>query len=137
MTIATGDGPSQAASLRPKKARAQTRSHARLLASCGAFALALALAPAPAQAKKLLLTCQDAKHKYQITYDTLARTLATTHREFRSLDVERLQENEDGVLVWGAMRLGAATRNILVNFGKQKWVRHFRGYDETWTDACI
>lgn len=104
----------------------------------GALGVVVVLAPAPAQARKLLLTCQDSKQKYQITYDTLARTLTTTHKDFyQKLDVERVQEEAEGVLIWGAMRLGTATRNILVHFGKQKWVRHFRGYDETWTDSCI
>jgi hypothetical protein len=108
------------------------------LALVGALGVVALLAPAPAQARKLLLTCQDSKQKYQITYDTLARTLTTTHKEFyQKLDVERVQEEAEGVLVWGAMRLGSATRNILVHFGKQKWVRHFRGYDETLTDSCI
>ena len=108
------------------------------LALAGALIVVTVLSPAPAQARKLLLTCQDSKQKYQITYDTLTRTLTTTHKDFQQkLDVERVQEEAGGVLVWGAMRLGAATRNILVHFGNQKWARHFRGYDETWMDSCI
>jgi len=120
-------------------ASVEGKTGARLAyAFAGALALGVFLTPASAQARKLLLTCQDSKQKYQITYDTLARTLTTTHKEFyQKLEVERVQEEADGVLIWGSMRLGTATRNILIHFGKQRWVRHFRGYDETWTDSCI
>lgn len=127
MTVMESESPAR--SLRPTRLRR--------LAPVALVAV-LVCAPGAAQARKLLLTCQDGSHKYTVSYDTLSRKLATTHKDFyRDLEVERVQEDGEGVMVWGVMRLGTATRNILVHFGAQKWARHFRGYNETWTNACI
>ena len=127
MTVMESESPAR--SLRPTRLRR--------LAPVALVAV-LVCAPGAAQARKLLLTCQDGSHKYTVSYDTLSRKLATTHKDFyRDLEVERVQEDGEGVMVWGVMRLGTATRNILVHFGAQKWARHFRGYNETWTNSCI
>ena len=127
MTVMESESPAR--SLRPTRLRR--------LAPVALVAV-LVCAPGAAQARKLLLTCQDGSHKYTVSFDTLARKLATTHKDFnRDLEVERVQEDGEGVMVWGVMRLGTATRNILVHFGAQKWARHFRGYNETWTNSCI
>lgn len=103
------------------------------------FACAIPLLLAlPAEAKTLLLTCQQGKTKYEVRYDTVRNTLKTNHRDFdKPLIVEKTQENEDGLLVWGEMPLGPATKNLLVHFGKEKWAMHFWGYDDKRKDSCI
>jgi hypothetical protein len=94
----------------------------------------------PADAKVLRLTCTDAasKSKYEFAYDTARRTLTSTHKDFtRPLEVQKTQDNVDGLLVWGEMPLGPATKNVLLHFGKEKWAVHFFGYDEKRKDACV
>lgn len=92
----------------------------------------------PAEAKTLLLTCQQGKTKYEVRYDTVRNTLKTNHRDFdKPLIVEKTQANEDGLLVWGEMPMGPATKNLLVHFGKEKWAMHFWGYDDKRKDSCI
>ena len=107
-----------------------------LVALCGA-ATALAF---PAEAKTLRLTCTDAAThaKYEIAYDDMRNTITTTHKDFnKALQVEKTQKDDDGLLVWGVMPLGPATKNILVQFGKEKWATHFWGYDDKRKDSCI
>jgi hypothetical protein len=92
-----------------------------------------------AHAKKLLLTCTDGKQKYDVTFDTVTKKITTTHRQFtRPVATERFQEHDDGhLLVWGMMDLGTTKRNFLAHFGREKWVKHFTGYNDVTTHDCI
>lgn len=107
-----------------------------VLAVCGAlWALAT-----PAQAKVLRLTCTDGatRAKYDVAFDQARHTLITTHKDFtKAIDVEKVQTNEDGILVWGMMNLGPASKNVLVHFGKEKWALHFSGYNDQRKDSCV
>ena len=108
----------------------------RLIVVCGAL---IGLATST-EAKVLRLTCTDAatRTKYEFSYDTARNTLATTHREFTDpVEVEKVQEEPDGLLVWGMMRLRPATKNVLLRFGKEKWAVHFFGYNEQRKDSCV
>ena len=108
----------------------------RLIAVSGALIGLLA----PAEAKVLRLTCTDAasRMKYEFSYDTARNTLSTTHREFTEpVEVEKVQDETDGLLVWGMMRLRPATKNVLLRFGKEKWAIHFFGYNEQRKDSCV
>ena len=93
-----------------------------------------------AEAKILRLTCTDAatRAKYEFAYDSARNTLTTTHRDFtHPMEIEKVQEEQDGILVWGMMRQRPATKNVLLRFGKEKWAIHFFGYNEKRTDACV
>jgi len=93
-----------------------------------------------AEAKILRLTCTDAatKAKYDVAYDDGRNTLTTTHKDFTSpLEVEKTQTNENGILVWGVMRLRPAAKSILLHFGKEKWAVHFSGYNDQRKDSCV
>ena len=92
----------------------------------------------PVAAKTLLLTCQDGKTRYEVSYDTARNTMSSTHRDFtQTINVEKTQENEDGLLVWGSMPQRPSAKNLLVHFGKEKWAMHFWGYDDKRKDPCI
>lgn len=94
----------------------------------------------PLHAKTLLLTCTDAatKAKYEFVYDDARNTLTTTHKDFtKPLAVEKTQQDGDGLLVWGVMPLGPSTKNVLLQFGKERWAMHFSGYDEKRKDSCL
>ena len=85
-----------------------------------------------------LLATRIPKNRLGPHEDTVRNTLKTNHRDFdKPLIVEKTQENEDGLLVWGEMPLGPATKNLLVHFGKEKWAMHFWGYDDKRKDSCI
>ena len=102
-------------------------------------ALILALAGS-AEAKVLRLTCTDqaTRAKYDIAYDDVRNALTTTHKDFtKPLVLEKTQTNEDGILVWGMMALGPASKNLLVHFGKEKWALHFSGYNDQRKDSCV
>ena len=102
-------------------------------------ALYLSLSTSDAQAKKLLLTCMDGKQKYEVTFDTVTKNIATTHRLFtRPVTTERFEEHDHGhLLVWGVMDLGTTKRNFFAHFGREKWVKHFTGYNDVATHECI
>jgi hypothetical protein len=51
--------------------------------------------------------------------------------------VEKTQTNENGILVWGVMRLRPAAKSILLHFGKEKWAVHFSGYNDQRKDSCV
>ena len=103
------------------------------------LALVLTLAASSAQAKTLLLTCQDARHKYEVTFDTISKKITTTHRLFsRPVSTERFEEHDDEhLLVWGVMDMGNSKRNFLAHFGRERWVKHFTGYSDVSTDDCL
>ena len=104
---------------------------------CALVCLALLLA-LPAEAKTLLLTCQQGKTKYEVRYDTARNTMTSTHRDFtETILVEKTQENEDGLLVWGSMPQRPSAKNLLVHFGKEKWALHFSGYNDQRKDSCV
>lgn len=105
-----------------------------------AGSVALLAITGAAEAKILRLTCTDAatKAKYEVAYDDGRNTLTTTHKDFTSpLEVEKTQTNENGVLVWGVMRLRPAAKSILLHFGKEKWAVHFSGYNDQRKDFCV
>lgn len=105
----------------------------RLFACAIPFLFAL-----PAEAKTLLLTCQQGQTKYEVRYDTVRNIMTSTHRDFtETIKVEKTQENEDGLLVWGSMPQRPSAKNLLVHFGKEKWAMHFWGYDDKRKDSCI
>lgn len=104
------------------------------------LSILLLLLALPAHAKTLRLTCTDGatKAKYEFAFDTNRKALTTTHKDFtKPMVVEKTQEDEDGLLVWGVMPLGPATKNVLVQFGKERWAVHFSGYDEKRKDSCV
>jgi len=106
------------------------------VAGCTAL---LALATT-AEAKVLRLTCTDSatRAKYEFAFDEARNTMTTTHKDFtKPVDLEKVQTNQDGVLVWGMMHLGPATKNVLVHFGKEKWALHFSGYNDQRKDSCV
>jgi hypothetical protein len=115
----------------------QKRSSISLYLACVAICLSFAFNKA--QAKKLLLTCMDGTQKYDVTFDTVSKTITTTHRLFkRPITTERYEEHDDAhLLVWGVMDLGTARRNFLAHFGREKWVKHFTGYNDVTTHECI
>lgn len=98
----------------------------------------LIVSPSPAQARVLLLTCQTGPTKYELRYDTLRDVVTTTHPRFkRPLRIERVKEDEDGLLLWVSMTEGPSQANFLPHWGKTRWIRHFQGYDQQTTDDCL
>ena len=91
-----------------------------------------------AQARVLLLICQSGNLKYEVRFDTIRQTVTTNHPRFkRPLRVEQMKEDEDGLLLWANMTDGPSQANFLAYWGKTRWVRHFQGYDQTFTDTCL
>ncbi len=92
-----------------------------------------------AGAKTLSLTCRTSDgYKYEVAYDTNRKALTTTHKLFnKKIEIERMEENDAGTLVWGVMNNGPSKANLLVHFGKQRWARRFTGYTQQDTVACL
>lgn len=105
------------------------------LAFVGASTL---LGGAEAQARVLLLSCQSGPTKYEVRFDTLRQVVTTNHPRFkRPLRIEQVKEDEDGLLLWVSMSEGPSHSNLLAHWGKTRWVRHFQGYDQQFTDECL
>ena len=100
---------------------------------------AIAMVPLQASAKVLSLTCRTGDgYKYEIAYDTNRKALTTTHKLFvKKIEIERMEENAAGILVWGVMNNGPSTTNLLVQFGKHRWAKRFSGYTQQDTDTCL
>ena len=104
-----------------------------------AIAGAIAMLPLQAGAKTLSQTCRtNDGYKYEVAFDTNRKALTTTHKLFnKKIEIERMEENDAGILVWGVMHNGPSKANLLVHFGKQRWAKRFTGYTQQDTDTCL
>ncbi len=100
---------------------------------------AVVMVPLQASAKTLSLTCRTSDgYKYEVAFDASRKALTTTHKIFnKKIEIERMEENDAGILVWGVMNNGPSRSNLLVQFGKQRWSKRFSGYTHQETDTCL
>jgi hypothetical protein len=94
------------------------------------FVLTTAL---PANALQYTLRC-DGRFSYTVTYDDLRRRLTIEVEGMkRLLQIRMTKEDEEGILIWASTPAFGGDRDMLIRFGREKWVRtYFRnGSDET------
>lgn len=106
----------------------------------GALALVAMLAglamASPAAAITHTMRCEG-RFSYTMTYDDLRRRLTIEVEGMkRLLRVRQIkQEDDGGLLIWASTPAFGGDRDMLIRFGREKWVRtYFRnGSDETIT----
>lgn len=97
-----------------------------------ACALAL-LIPAAAEARTLTLRCEG-RFAYTMRFDTEKRILSIDVEGMkRLLRTRRIQEDEDGLLIWASTPAFGGDRDMLIRIGREKWVRTWfrNGSEET------
>lgn len=97
------------------------------------FAAWAVLCTVPAEARTLTLRCEG-RFAYILTYDTDRRRLAITVEGMkRLLKIRRVQDDEDGLLIWASTPAFGGDRDMLVRIGREKWVRTWfrNGSEET------
>lgn len=123
-----------------KKSAADKRGGGRLnmvRVICSALAFALMGAAIPAQALEVKMVCEKKDGKYLVTFDTNSNVFSTTNISLGGpLKVHKVQNDEDGVLVWGSTTVFGGERDILALFGREKWVKYFYGNGSVVTDPC-
>ena len=106
-------------------------------ASLFGFAL-LFMVSAPALAAELKMICLDDKTSYVGTFDTETERFAMTHPKIGTqFKVKRVQNDEDGTLVWVSTPVFGGDREMLALWSpKQKWVRLFYGNGSNVMHSC-
>ena len=101
-----------------------------------AVMIGLVAAPCPAQALAHTIRC-DGRFSYTVTFDDLRRRLTIEVEGMkRQLNVRLVKPEEDGgYLIWAFAPAFGGDRDMLIRFGREKWVKtYFRnGSDETVT----
>ena len=103
----------------------------------GVLALCLNVAAPQAFALEVQMACQKKGGNYLVAFDTNTNLLSTTNVSLgKILKVHKVQNDEDGVLVWGSSSVFGGERDILALFGREKWVKYFYGNGSVVTDPC-
>lgn len=103
----------------------------------GVLALWLNVAAPQAFALEVQMACQKKDGNYIVAFDTNTNVLSTTNVSHgKILKVHKVQNDEDGVLVWGSSSVFGGERDILALFGREKWVKYFYGNGSVVTDLC-
>lgn len=103
----------------------------------GVLALCLNVAAPQASALEVQMACQKKGGNYIVSFDTNTNVLSTTNVSLgKILKVHKVQNDEDGVLVWGSSSVFGGERDILALFGREKWVKYFYGNGSVVTDPC-
>ena len=75
--------------------------------------------------------------KYGVIFDTEPNRFTTTNTALsKDIKVHKVQNDDDGVLVWASTAVFGGDRDILALFGREKWVKYFYGNGSVVTDPC-
>lgn len=90
------------------------------------------------RAAELKMICLDDKTSYVVTFDTETERFAMTHPKIGSqFKVKRVQNDEDGTLVWISTPVFGGDREMLALWSaKEKWVRLFYGNGSNVMHPC-
>lgn len=114
----------------------------RLAATTKACALALALAGGPALAQiapeRVEMTCRNFEGApYRAAFEvTQKKFVFTNPRMSNDARVQQVRTDDSGVLVWVSVPVFGGERDILAQFGREKWIKYFYGNGSVVTDAC-
>lgn len=116
---------------------ARTRSGGWHPTIVAATAIALLGASGIARAIEVSMTCQRDGKSYKVAYDTTSRSFRTDNAQLGSrFRINRAQVDKDAVLVWVTAMNFSAERDVLAQFGQEKWVKYFFGNGSQMTDRC-
>lgn len=88
---------------------------------------------------KLEMICKASSGNYQVSYDKLSERLAVTGSRLPSnIKIGKLQNDEDGILIWALVQSinGVFNRDVLISIRKEKWIKVFYGNGSVETDIC-
>lgn len=91
----------------------------------------------PVLAAEFGMTCERAGKSYKVSYDTTSRSFRTDNPQIGSrFRLNRVQVDQDAALVWVTALNFGTERDVLVQFGREKWVKYFFGNGSEVTDRC-
>ncbi len=101
--------------------------------------LGLSLASNLALADEVKMLCRREKDSYVVTYDIANNRLKTNNPNVPNnmIVIKRVQNDEDGILIWSAVPAFGGERDMLTLFGKEKWMKYFYGNGSEVTDKCM
>jgi len=101
--------------------------------------LGLSLASNLALADEVKMLCRREKDSYVVTYDIANNRLLTNNPNIlnNTIVIKRVQNDEDGILIWSAVPAFGGERDMLTLFGKEKWMKYFYGNGSEVTDKCM
>ena len=91
----------------------------------------------PVQAVEYGMICERGGKSYKVSYDTVSRIFRTDNPQLGSrFRLNRVQLDKDAALVWVTALNFSAERDVLAQFGREKWVKYFFGNGSEITDRC-
>ena len=101
--------------------------------------LCFSLASTLAQADEVKMLCRREKDSYVVTYDIANNRLLTNNPNIlnNTIVIKRVQNDEDGILIWSTVPAFGGERDMLTLFGKEKWMKFFYGNGSEITDKCM
>ena len=101
--------------------------------------LGFSLASTLAQADEVKMLCRREKDSYVVTYDIANNRLLTNNPNILNNTIvnKRVQNDEDGILIWSTVPAFGGERDMLTLFGKEKWMKFFYGNGSEITDKCM
>ena len=101
--------------------------------------LGFSLASTLAQADEVKMLCRREKDSYVVTYDIANNLLLTNNPNIlnNTIVIKRVQNDEDGILIWSTVPAFGGERDMLTLFGKEKWMKFFYGNGSEITDKCM
>jgi hypothetical protein len=134
--VARIDVMSQAHCIAVPGSRPRSRSN---FASSLSLALALGAvgSASTAWASEVSMTCERAGKTYRVAFDTTSRTFRTDNPQLGSrFRLNRSQVDKKSVLVWVTALNFGTERDVLAQFGEEKWIKYFFGNGSQVTDRC-
>ena len=97
----------------------------------------LMMCASPVQAVEYGMICERGGKSYKVSYDTVSRIFRTDNPQLGSrFRLNRVQLDKDAALVWVTALNFSAERDVLAQFGREKWVKYFFGNGSEITDRC-
>ncbi len=83
------------------------------------------------------MQCKGSKF-YDVIYEVKSNVLKMSNQSAGSIKVLKVQNDSDGILIWATVPAigGNVKRDVLILFGKEKWVKYFFGNGSNTTDKC-
>ena len=107
---------------------------ASAFAAIALFAFSL---PAASAVERVEMTCINEQGAYRAAYEIAQKKFVFTNpRMSNDARVQQARADDDGVLVWASVPAFGGERDILAQFGREKWIKYFYRNGSVVTDSC-
>ena len=101
------------------------------------LALLVCCLPAAGAFDRVEMTCRNEQGTYRAAYEIAQKKFVFTNPRMRNdARVQQARADDDGVLVWASVPAFGGERDLLAQFGREKWIKYFYRNGSVVTDSC-